>query len=144
MARLAMDQKRNPRNFREARAKACVGKVAGVSYMSAYEFGGLPDIQREGVAIPAQQCRHGLKIHSLEFCHQLCRSIGNSGSGKKSRDAVESDANKLANAILRGGGIIGDNGNLLFRSKKAACEIGEFLRRGEEAAAKVAFQKLPA
>ena len=131
MPRLAMDQKRNPRNFRQARAKACVGKVVGVSYMSAYEFSGLPDIKREGVAIPAQQCRHGLKIHGMEFCHKLCRSIGNSGSGKKTRDAVESDANKLANAILSGGNICCDNENLLLRRKKAASEIGEFLRRGE-------------
>ena len=131
MTRLAMDQKRNPWNFREARAKACVGKVVGVSYMSAYEFGGLPDIKREGVTIPAQQCRHGLKIYGLEFCHQLCRSIGNSGSGKKTRDAVESDANKLASAVLRSGSIFRDNENLLLRRKETAREVREFLRRGE-------------
>ena len=54
LARLTMDNKRNPWNLRKQRAKACMGEVVSVSYMSAREFGGLPDIKREGVTIPTQ------------------------------------------------------------------------------------------
>ena len=139
-----MDDERNLWDFREARTKACVGEVVGISNMRFGELRRLSDIQHKGVSIFTQQGWNGREIHGSKFCDGF-RGRGGKRSGReKARDVFEAYADDLANKLLRSGGIFRDEDNLLLRRKVAAREVGEFLRRGEEAAAKVAFQKLVA
>ena len=121
-----------------------MGEVVGVSNMRSGKLRRLPDIQHKEVSIFIQQGWHGLEIHSDEFYDGFRRRDGEGSCREKARDMVEAYADELANVVLRGCGIIREKDNLLLGRKVAAREIGEFLRRSKEAAAKMALQKLPA